>query len=188
MKSPILTFTLLPLGATVFLAANVSAKPDGRPLPAMAPATTAKLTSPPQIGGDLARAAFIPLMDSDFKQRDFDNDGKVTRAEIEKFEKQRNLIQAQKDNRVLFLQLDTDRNGVVTPSEFTALIPPPGFPDVSKIMQRFDSNRDQIISLIEYRVATLSNFDKLDVDKDGVLSILEQQPISADPSTSEKVR
>ncbi len=188
MKSPILTFTLLSLGATVFLAANVSAKAARLALPAMAPATTAKPISPPQIGSDLARTAFTQLMDSDFKQRDFDNDGKVTRAEIEKFEKQRNLIQAQKDNRVLFLRLDTDLNGVVTPSEFTALIPPPGFPDVSKIMQRFDSNRDQIISLIEYRVATLFNFDQLDVDKDGVLSIIEQQPISVDPSTIDKVR
>lgn len=177
-------FPLLSLGATVLLAANVSAKPEGQPLPAI----TEKPTSSTQTGSDLARTAFIQLMDSDFKQRDLDNNGKATRAEIEQFEKQRKLVQGQQDNRMLFLRLDSDRNGLVTPSEFTALIAPPGFPDVSKIMQRFDSNRDQIISLVEYRVATLSNFDALDVDKDGVLSVLEQEPISAPPLTGEKVR
>jgi hypothetical protein len=136
----------------------------------------------------LARTTFIQLMDEDFKKRDFDGNGKATRAEIEQFEKQTAVIKAQQSNRVLFLQLDTDRNGNVTPAEFTALIPAAGLPDVSDVMKRFDSNRDQIITLVEYRAATLSNFDQRDADKDGVLSSRELQPGIEQPTDSDKRR
>lgn len=136
----------------------------------------------------LARTTFIQLMDADFKERDFDGNGKATRAEIEQFEKQITVTKAQQTNRALFLQLDTDRNGNVTPAEFTALIPAAGLPDVSDVMKRFDSNRDQIITLIEYRSATLSNFDQRDTDKDGVLSSDELQAGIIQPAGSDHRR
>lgn len=137
------------------------------------PAQSAPVARP--AGTVLARTTFIQLMDADFKQRDFDNDGKATRAEVEQFEKQNSVIKAQQANRELFLRLDTDKNGLLSSAEFAGLIPPTSFPDVSDIMKRFDSNRDQIITLVEYRAATLSNFDQRDIDKDGVLSGSELQ-------------
>ena len=42
-------------------------------------------------------------------------------------------------------------------------------------MNRLDLNRDQKITLIENRTATLANFDKLDTDKDGVVSVAEMR-------------
>jgi hypothetical protein len=42
-------------------------------------------------------------------------------------------------------------------------------------MQRFDPNRDQAITLIEYRAATLANFDALDADHDGVVTQAEMR-------------
>jgi hypothetical protein len=36
------------------------------------------------------------------------------------------------------------------------------------MMTRFDGNRDQVITMVEYRAATLANVDRLDTDKDGV--------------------
>lgn len=147
--------------------------------------------SPPtgqQSGTTLARTTFIQLMDADFKQRDFDNDGKATRAEVERFEKQNAVAKAQQTNRELFIRLDTDRNGFLSPIEFAGLIPPAGFPDVSDIMKRFDSNRDQIITRVEYRAATLSNFDQRDIDKDGVLSGSELQTGSVAAKGAESSR
>jgi hypothetical protein len=136
---------------------------------------------------DLPRADFIALMDADFKKRDLDGNGKATRAEVEEFTKRAAAAVAQEQNRELFQRLDIDRNGVITPAEFAALIPAPKFVDVSAEMIRFDRNRDQIITLVEYRTATLENFDRLDADKNGILSAVElpkkDKPAISDPST-----
>jgi Ca2+-binding EF-hand superfamily protein len=43
------------------------------------------------------------------------------------------------------------------------------------MLQRFDSNHDGVISLVEYRAGTLANFDKLDTDKDGVVTPAEMK-------------
>ena len=148
------------------------------------PAVPAK---PAVVVPDLPRADFIVLMDADFKKRDLDQNGKATRAEMEEFAKRAAAAAAQEQNRELFQRLDVDKNGLITPAEFAALIPAPRFIDVSAEMIRFDSNRDQIITLVEYRTTTLANFDRLDLDKDGVLTAAElpkkEKPATNEPST-----
>lgn len=136
---------------------------------------------------DLPRADFIALMDADFKKRDLDQNGKATRAEMEEFAKRAAAAAAQEQNRELFQRLDVDKSGLITPAEFAALIPAPKFIDVSTEMIRFDRNRDQIITLVEYRTITLANFDRLDLDKDGILTAAElpkkEKPATNEPST-----
>ena len=148
------------------------------------PAVPAK---PAVVVPDLPRADFIVLMDADFKKRDLDQNGKATRAEVEEFAKRTAAAAAQEQNRELFQRLDVDKNGLITPAEFAALIPAPRFIDVSAEMIRFDSNRDQIITLVEYRTTTLANFDRLDLDKDGILTAAElpkkEKPATNEPST-----
>lgn len=134
---------------------------------------------------DLSRTEFIKLMDIDFQRRDADGNGKATRAEIEEFTKRASTVKAQEQNRALFQNLDTDRNGLLNPNEFAALVPAPKFIDVSPEMARFDINRDQIISLVEYRTATLANFDRMDIDKDGNLSSAELSK-STTPASNEQ--
>ena len=156
--------------------------------------TTAPQTAKPAVPAkpavvvpDLPRADFIALMDADFKKRDLDGNGKATRAEVEEFTKRAAAAAAQEQNRELFQRLDVDKNGLITPAEFAALIPAPKFIDVSAEMIRFDSNRDQIITLVEYRTTTLANFDRLDLDKDGILTAAElpkkEKPATNEPST-----
>jgi Ca2+-binding EF-hand superfamily protein len=43
------------------------------------------------------------------------------------------------------------------------------------MIARFDGNHDGSISLVEYRAGTLANFDRLDADKDGVVTAAEMR-------------
>lgn len=160
-----------------------------RPAPVSAPAA---VQPPAPVGiatqaGDVARSTFIQSMDAEFRKRDLNGDGKVTRAEVEQFERNATLAKAQAENRALFAALDTDRNGLVSPSEFAALVKNSPLPDVSAQMQRFDTNRDQIISLVEYRTATLINFDRLDADKDGVVTERELAAANTSPAPANPI-
>ncbi|WP_310533893.1 EF-hand domain-containing protein [Novosphingobium sp.] len=151
---------------------QVPAQPAPQPRPPVAAA--------PQVP-DMPRASFIAQMDAEHRKRDTDGDGKITRAELERWERGLLIAQAQAGNRALFARLDADRNGVLTPGEFAALVQDPGNPDVGPMMTRFDGNRDQVITMIEYRAATLANFDRLDTDKDGVLTGAEINAVPPRP-------
>jgi len=114
-------------------------------------------------------------MDIQFRKLDANGDGFATKAEIEVAERANAAALAAQRNRTLFNQLDKDHNGQLSPVEFAAMVGPETRPDAAPILTRFDTNRDGRVGLIEYRVATQANFDKLDVDKDGVLSIAEMR-------------
>lgn len=131
----------------------------------------AQVSPPPPT--NLTRVSFIQSMDAEFKSRDANADGRVSRAEIEEFERKSAVRKSQIDNSALFARLDTDQNQLITASEFQRLITSPALPDISSIMQRFDKNRDQQITIVEYRIATLLNFDDLDADKDGTVNANE---------------
>lgn len=117
----------------------------------------------------VSRAAFLANMDGEFRKMDADKNGIVTRAEIEAFQRAVSVLQAQARNRALFARLDRDRNGYLSAAEFAALNAAPPAPNPGPMLGRFDSNRDQSISLIEYRTGTLANFDRMDSDKDGIV-------------------
>jgi Ca2+-binding EF-hand superfamily protein len=146
------------------IAAPLLAQPRPAAAPAAAPASA-----------DVARASFIATMDAQFRSQDPNADGKLTRAEVEANERGKLLAEAQAQNRNLFAQLDADRNGAISGQEFARLVQAPALPDVSATMTRLDSNRDQVVTLVEYRAATLANFDRLDTDHDGVVTALEMR-------------
>lgn len=131
---------------------------------------------------DVQRAGFIATMDAEFRRKDADGDGKLTRGEIEQNERNAIMTTAMTTNRQIFAQLDTDRNGQLSPAEFAKLVAAPATPDVTPMMTRIDTNRDQIISLVEYRAATLANFDRLDTDHDGVVTAAEMRNGGLAPS------
>lgn len=141
--------------------------------PAKVPTTPVQAVTPPSAPPTLTRVSFIQRMDSEFKARDTDGDGKVSRAEITEFERGTALQKALLDNAASFARLDVDRDGSLSPIEFQALAANPTIPDITSIMQRFDKNRDQQITIVEYRIATLVRFDDLDADKDGAVDQAE---------------
>jgi Ca2+-binding EF-hand superfamily protein len=114
-------------------------------------------------------------MDAQFGKMDADKNGLVTRPEIEQFEKQRALAEAQARNESLFDQLDVNKNGQISATEFAKLVTEPAVTSAQPMLGREDGNRDGQISLVEHRAATLANFDRIDTDKDGVVSVAEMK-------------
>jgi len=135
----------------------------------------AGFAQPAPAGGDLPRAQFIASMDAQFRLRDTNGDGRVTRAELAQFEQRTAQAAAVEANARAFARLDTNKDGVLSRAEFAALVNKLAEPDVTPLMQRFDTNRDQAITLVEYRAATLANFDRLDADHDGIVTQAEMR-------------
>jgi Ca2+-binding EF-hand superfamily protein len=129
----------------------------------------------------IPRTVFLSNMDSEFKMMDADRDGVLTRKEIENYQTSQIIAAAEARKRALFTALDTDRNGVLSPAEFLRLPSNEPAPNGAPIIARFDANRDSKISLIEYRAGTLANFDRLDADKDGIVTDAEMRAAGLGP-------
>ena len=121
----------------------------------------------------VSRGMFLGSMDAEFRKMDADKNGTVTRAEIVDFERAISILKTRTANRALFAKLDLDRNGQVSQAEFARLASAPPAPNPAPTLQRFDLNKDQAVSLVEYRTGTLANFDRMDSDKDGFVSPAE---------------
>jgi hypothetical protein len=123
----------------------------------------------------LARDQFIREIDGEFRKMDADKNGQLTKIEIEQYQKLQAVADARARNQALFAQLDTDRNGQLSPAEFTKVVGPPPAANAGPMLSREDGNRDQQISLVEHRAATLANFDRIDTDKDGIVTPVEMK-------------
>ena len=166
-----MSFQSMPAIAGFTLLASVSAAfgqtaATSRP-PQPAPQQVAPVAVP--------RAEFLANMDAEFRKMDADKNNVLTRTEIEQFQRMAAAYQAQARNRALFTQLDADRNGQLSPAEFAKLQTAPPSANAGPILAQADLNKDQSITLVEYRTAKLANFDRLDADKDGVVSVAEMK-------------
>lgn len=123
----------------------------------------------------IPRAQFITEVDTQFRKMDADKNGRLTRAEIEQFDKLLAVAEARSRNQALFKQLDSNKNGQLSSAEFASVTPPAPPANAQPMLAREDGNRDGQISLIEHRSATLANFDRLDTDKDGIVTPAEMK-------------
>jgi Ca2+-binding EF-hand superfamily protein len=123
----------------------------------------------------ISRTAFIAQMDAQFGKMDADKNGQLTRAEIEQVQKLAAVAEAEARNRALFAELDKDGNKQLSAAEFAKLVtdPPPAI--AAPMLSREDGNRDGQVSLVEHRTATLANFDSIDTDKNGIVSVAEMR-------------
>ena len=140
-------------------------------LPAVAAPTPSGQTGPVPV----QRSQFIATMDAEFKVRDADKNGVVTKAEIEAY--QRSLFARANQERLaaLFQQLDADRNGQLSKAEFGGLNLPTMPVDATPLLSTVDLDRNGRVTLVEYRTGKLRNFDRMDADKDGVVSVAEMK-------------
>lgn len=87
-----------------------------------------------------------------------------------------------RQNQVVFAQLDQDADGQLSPQEFAALANPAAIPvDAAPLMNQWDTDRDGVITLVEYRIATQANFDRVDSDRDGVVTDMEMRAAGIQP-------
>jgi len=137
----------------------------------------------------ITRAQISDKLDSDYADLDADKDGKVDAAEI----RARLLKGAQADLEVIkkerdatFAKFDADGNGQISKAEFEAhaKLPTIKDPDAKPFLDRFDANKDGGISKDEFRTPTIANFERLDKDKDGTLSVAEQKSNIAAPAAT----
>ena len=82
---------------------------------------------------------------------------------------------AQQRNVALFRMLDKDGSGQLSPAEFGGLPMNASQPDANPVLAQVDRNRDGQVTLIEFRSGKLVNFDQMDSDKDGVVSVAEMK-------------
>lgn len=123
----------------------------------------------------IPRATFIANMNAEYGAMDVNKDGKVTKAEAEERLRATAAQVEQRRNQRMFQSLDTDRNGQLSAAEFARLSAKPAAPNGQPMMQSFDANRDGGISIVEYRTSTLANFDRMDSDKDGIVTPAEMR-------------
>ena len=129
----------------------------------------------PTATGQVPRADYITTMDTEYRKMDGDKNGKVTRAEIEAFERGAALGQARARAQALFTQLDVDRSGQLSPAEFGKMVSGSPSVDGRPLLAKLDTNKDGSISLVEHRAGKLAYFDQIDSDKDGVVSTAEMR-------------
>lgn len=123
----------------------------------------------------LPRTQFMAGMDGEFRKMDADKNGQLNRTEIEQFQTQQLAAQARSRNKTLFGQLDKDKNGQLSQAEFARIATPAPVANGQPMIARMDGNRDSQISLAEHRTATLANFDRIDSNKDGVVTPAEMK-------------
>ena len=126
-------------------------------------------------GNPIPRARFIAEMDSQFRTIDSDKNGQLNRTEIEAYQTLTTAAEAKARNRALFAQLDVNKNGQLSASEFAKLPAPAPTSNAQPMLAQEDSNRDNQISLAEHRSATLANFDRIDTDRNGVVTAAEMK-------------
>jgi Ca2+-binding EF-hand superfamily protein len=140
---------------------------------------TAQTAVPPASGPNSAqpvpRATFIQTMDAEFRLIDADKNNILTRKEIEDAQRASLARAAQRQNAALFQLLDKDKNGTLTAGEFAALPMNRAQPNAAPLLAQTDGNRDGSVTLVEYRAGKLVNFDRMDTDKDGVVSASEMK-------------
>ncbi|HEV2044565.1 MAG TPA: EF-hand domain-containing protein [Sphingomicrobium sp.] len=147
----------------------------------MASATVVPATAQnaPAATQPLSRATFMQRIDAVFVSADANKDGFADRAELEAA--QARELNGRKTallrrSQEIFKTLDKDNNGTLTVQEFNAqIVAAPIKTDPAAALTRFDTNKDNKVSLSENRAPALAQFDRADTNKDGTLSVAEQK-------------
>jgi hypothetical protein len=157
-------------------------------VPAVAAAQRPPASEAPSAGSAAAEAKPITRnqlasqLDNSFKTLDANGDKALSQAEIEAAQA-RTAAQAQaaatKRIEEEFGKTDTNKDGQLSLAEVKARAPAPRLPGSDQMIQKLDANKDGKIGQDEYRSTPLANFDRLDSDKDGALSIQEQKSLNS---------
>ncbi|MDB5698816.1 MAG: calcium-binding EF-hand-containing protein [Alphaproteobacteria bacterium] len=145
-------------GAMVFLLAQAAA--------ATAPVAPAKVAAQPQLP---TKAAIQTQVKATFDRLDTNKDGWVDKAEAERgFDTSFKAAE-----NAAFARFDTNKDGSISRAEFDASTGQPSAAARSAWITLNDVDKNGRVALAEATAKALGNFDRMDTDKNGVLSAEE---------------
>ena len=153
--------------STLFAFALVASTSAVAQTKAQAPAAAAS-----EADKKIPKAEVVANADKEFAEVDTNKDGKMSRTEIETFQRAVAVEMATARNKAVFAALDADKNGQVSAAEFAKLNSGTPKVDPSNVL-KIDTNKDGQVSLAEHRAATLATFTQFDTNKDGSLTAAE---------------
>lgn len=132
----------------------------------------------------VARTDLVREITANYKEADTNNDGAITAAEIAAAQTrgyQSAEAQFVKRRGEVFGKLDTNKDGQLSAAEFNAGSPVPQRrqTDPAQLLGQLDANKDQKVTVAEFGATTLANFDRVDLNRDGIVSLDEQQKARA---------
>lgn len=127
----------------------------------------------------MTRAEFTTSVDARFAAVDTNKDGALSSAEIAAVQ-QRSLQQAaatqQQRMEAEFRKLDTNKDSQLSMAEFKAAAPGVRASETpAQMIAQIDSDKNGSISAAEYRALPLANFQRMDANKDGIVTPQEVQ-------------
>jgi hypothetical protein len=171
------------IAAITLAPAAGAAAPSSTPAPAQSkPAATGSAAAPAP--KPIPRAQIVRQYSANYKQLDANGDGAVVEAEIQEAQgraQQLAMAEFAKRREAAFKQLDTNKDGQLSAAEFNAGTPTPRLrpPPPSSVVQKLDADKDRKITEAEFTATTLAEFDKVDLNRDGIFSVEEQQKARA---------
>jgi Ca2+-binding EF-hand superfamily protein len=147
---------------------------------ASTPAVKTAQAAPARTPQPVSRITFVHGLDENFKKVDANGDGAITQSEIQAAQaRSEQAVDAMlaKRRTDTFAKLDTNKDGVLSPAEFNAAMPIGNRPraDSAQALAKLDTNKDKKVSPAEFRAPPLANFDKMDLNHDGTISVDEQK-------------
>lgn len=144
--------------------------------------------------GKLTKAEFDAGQRAHFDKLDANKDGSITREEREAFHKAAAETRRTELNKVRFTQLDKDKNGQLSQSEFSAGGPRadgqgrdhhrggdrkgrPGGPERVKANGDKAADRDTPVTYADFAARGAEAFTRADTNKDGTVTIAELQAL-----------
>ena len=155
----------------MLIRASLAAAALGFATTAMAQAPAKPAASAPKT---IAKADLTKGLDTRFAAMDTNKDGFLGKDEISAVQatalKNARAVQQQR-LEAEFKKLDTDKNGSLNLAEFKAAASPLNAPETpDEMVAALDSNKDGKINASEYRSKPIANFDRLDADRNGILT------------------
>jgi hypothetical protein len=148
----------------------------------VAPPVAAKPPVPP-VARQVTRPGLAAELEKQFRALDTNKDNMVTQVEIAasaSSRQQQIRADIRKRREATFNAMDANKDGQLSRAEFLANdgTDKQPRPDGAKAMARFDANKDGRVTLAEYSTRPLAEFDRGDVNRDGVLSPDELRKLS----------
>lgn len=143
----------------------------------------------PERGADMTRAAVEARVRANFDRLDANKDGFVTKEERQAARAERR----EQRRDAMFARLDANKDGMISRAEFDApRAKGPGGERAEgmrgkhrgmgmahrgggKMMERVDADKDGRISLAEMTAARLAHFDRMDADRNGIVTREERK-------------